>query len=198
MVFLRPEIQSFALLTRRVVRLNICRQVERAIPLIVEDLLEGLSNLGNVKAESGKTLAVLCCWYSRQMLFDVLSILKSDYRGQIKQTPVKAFVYLTHVEAHKRGREWVKDCGDDLEGCSFRAARTPTSLQRCGDTSLPDPQSAVRVAVETGDWICSKPSQAYRSELVSAGFQYLMSPSEDVIGGHPLQGLSRTTAPADR
>jgi hypothetical protein len=46
--------------------------------------------------------------------------------------------------------------------------------QAYSDASLPDPQIAVRVAVETDDWICSKPSQACRSELVSARFQYLM------------------------
>lgn len=81
------------------------------IPLIVEDLLEGLSQLGTVKAESGNTLAILARWYSRQMLFETLSLLKGDYRGQIKKSPVRAFVYLTHVEAHKRGKEWIKDCG---------------------------------------------------------------------------------------
>ena len=82
------------------------------IPYIVEDLMDGLAQLGTVKAESAKTLEVLARWYSRQMLFEVLSLLKADYRGQIKKTPIRAFMYLAHVEAHKRGKEWINDCGE--------------------------------------------------------------------------------------
>jgi hypothetical protein len=81
------------------------------IPDIVEGLISALSELGTVKKDSEKVLGTLARWYSRQMLFETLSILKADYRGQIKQTPIRAFIYLAHVEAHKRGREWIKECG---------------------------------------------------------------------------------------
>jgi len=81
------------------------------IPYIVEDLMGGLAQLGTIKQESAKTLEVLVRWYPRQMLFEVLSLLKADYRGEIKKSVIRAYMYLTHVEAHKRGKEWIKDCG---------------------------------------------------------------------------------------
>ena len=85
------------------------------IPLIVEDIMDGLSQLGTTHPNNTGVLTILARWYPRQMLFDVLSLLKADYRGQIKKSPIKAYVYLTHVEAHKRGREWISECGADCK-----------------------------------------------------------------------------------
>lgn len=83
------------------------------IPYIVEDVMDGLSQLGTVHRNSAKILNVLARWYPRQMLFDTLSLLKGDYRGLIKKSPIRAYMYLVHVEAHKRGREWIRECGKD-------------------------------------------------------------------------------------
>lgn len=81
------------------------------IPYIIEDIMDGLSQLGTVSPASTKILNVLARWYPRQMLLDVLSLLKGDYRGLIKKSPIRAYMYLVHVEAHKRGREWIRECG---------------------------------------------------------------------------------------
>lgn len=80
------------------------------IPYIIEDIVEGLSQLGTVHISSTKIINVLARWYPRQMLFDVLSLLKGDYRGLINKSPIRAYMYLVHVEAHKRSRDWIKEC----------------------------------------------------------------------------------------
>ena len=81
------------------------------IPYIVSDIFDGLSQLGTVYPSSEKILNVLARWYPRQMLMHVLSLLKGDYRGLIKTSPVRTYMYLVHVEAHQRELEWIKDCG---------------------------------------------------------------------------------------
>jgi hypothetical protein len=78
-------------------------------------------------------------------------------------------------------------------GCAFRATVTSTSLQRCGDTSLPDLQSTVRSAFAANDWICGKPSQACRTGLVCPRLQHPMSSPESIVGSHPLQRFDRTS-----
>ncbi len=62
-------------------------------------------------------LTSLATWYSRDMLFRALSILKADYRGKIKTSPIKAYLYVTHTLVHEQGKEWISDCG---KGCRYR------------------------------------------------------------------------------
>ncbi len=50
-----------------------------------------------------------------------------------------------------------------MGGCAFRSTRTPASLQRCGDTSLPDAQSFVRPAVEANNWLCGQSAGTCRA-----------------------------------
>ena len=90
---------------------------EEDIPFIVEDLIDGLEQIGSVPASSRKTLEILPRWYSRSMLFDRLAVLKADYRESVKTNPAAAYMYIVHVEAHLRGLDWIKDCGKD---CPYR------------------------------------------------------------------------------
>jgi len=44
------------------------------------------------------------------MLFDVLSVVKADYRGRIRKSPVRVFIAELHTEVHRRNKEWVGQC----------------------------------------------------------------------------------------
>ena len=88
-----------------------------AIPHIVDDLMEGLDFVGSVRPSSRKWLEYCCLWYSRDMLFMALGLLKGDYRGSVKTSVIRAYSYILHKLAHERGLEWVRDCGKD---CPYR------------------------------------------------------------------------------
>jgi hypothetical protein len=81
------------------------------IPYIVDDLFEGISWVGSIPEKERKNLTRLAQVYSREMLFQVLAILKADYQGSVKTTPIKAFMHLCHVTAHQKGVNWIKPCG---------------------------------------------------------------------------------------
>ena len=74
------------------------------------------------------------------------------------------------------------------------AGGAATSLQRCGDTSLPDHQSAVRIALEADDRVYGKPAEIGRAELGGAGLQHLVSATENVAGRHFIPGVNRAAA----
>lgn len=83
------------------------------IPYIVEDLAISFADTFRTRLprESKRTLSLLAHWYSKDMLFQALSIVKSDMRDTIKTSPIKAFVYQVHVMAHERNMPWINDCG---------------------------------------------------------------------------------------
>lgn len=85
------------------------------IPNIVDEIVEGLNFLGGAPASSVKLLETFAWCYPRQMLRERLSVLKADYRGMIKTSPIKAYVYLVHVEVHRSGKKWIKDCGSECK-----------------------------------------------------------------------------------
>ncbi len=99
------------------------------IAYIVGEILKTLSRLpGGVSSspKTQKTLELLGRWYSKNLLFRALAIVKSEV--QVKKTPVKAFVYQVHVLAHEQGFSWVRDCGDQ---CRYRPEnRTPLFEQK--------------------------------------------------------------------
>ena len=88
-----------------------------SIPHIVDDLMEGLQFVGSVKPSTRKWLEYCCLWYSRDMLFMALGLLKGDYRGNVKTSVIRAYSYVLHRLAHERGLEWVKECGKE---CPYR------------------------------------------------------------------------------
>ena len=75
-----------------------------------------------------------------------------------------------------------------MGGLTFSAAGTPTILQRCGDTSLPDPQSFVRPSVEANNWLCGQSAGICRAGLVSAGLQHLVSATKTLSVAIPYKG----------
>ena len=101
------------------------------IPYIVDEILTTLERIpGNtpVSKASKKTLSLLARWYSKNLLYQSLGIVKSDMRGNIRKTPIKAFVYQVHVLAHERGLQWVSNCG---EKCRYRPEnREPLFLEK--------------------------------------------------------------------
>lgn len=88
---------------------------EEDILYIVDDIVMGLNDAfgSRVSKESQKTFTILARWYDKQMLFQALSIVKADMRGNIKKTPIKAFMYQVHLMAHERNLRWISDCGDN-------------------------------------------------------------------------------------
>ena len=74
-----------------------------------------MGQIGSVRGVTQGVLEYMAMWYSRQMLFDALAIVKADLRGNIKTQPIKAYVYQVHVMAHERGKEWIKPCGKDCK-----------------------------------------------------------------------------------
>lgn len=86
-----------------------------SIPYIVDDLHDGFYDAFRVRLpkESKKTLELLTYWYSSDMLFQALAVVKADMRDTIKTSPIKAFVYRVHVMAHERNMPWIKDCGEN-------------------------------------------------------------------------------------
>ncbi len=89
------------------------------IPLIVDDIFEQLSHLGNVSETSRKTLETLARYYDRHLLLDTASIVKVDFRGKVKKSPVAAYINALHMEVHKRNLKWYNPskCGND---CKWR------------------------------------------------------------------------------
>ena len=85
------------------------------IPLIVDDIIEGLEHIGSTAGISRGVLETLALWYPREMLFNALSIVKSDLRGNIKKSAIRAYMYQVHVMAHERGKEWIRECGKDCK-----------------------------------------------------------------------------------
>lgn len=83
------------------------------IPYIVEELTLSFENAFRIRLpkESQRTMSLLAHWYSKEMLFQALSVVKSDMRDTIKTSPIKAFVYRVHVMAHERNMPWINDCG---------------------------------------------------------------------------------------
>jgi len=84
------------------------------IPRIVNAIIDGLQIVQPGRAHiSRQTLTHLAHWYPEGMLMRQLSVLKADYRETVKQSAIRAFIYLVHVEAHRRGLDWIKDCSPD-------------------------------------------------------------------------------------
>ena len=71
-------------------------------------------------------------------------------------------------------------------------------LQRCGDTSLFDYQSAVRSALATDDWIHGKRAEVGWTELKSARLQHLVSTAEIIFCRNSFPGIVWAVAPSDR
>lgn len=86
---------------------------KEAIPYIVEDLEEDFFRAFHYRLpkRSQRTLSLLAHWYTRDMLFQALSVVKADMQGTIKTSPIRAFVYRVHVMAHERKLPWINDCG---------------------------------------------------------------------------------------
>ena len=89
---------------------------EDDIPNIVANLVDGLKQIKPCTPERSRdTLELLARWYPEEMLMRVLAILRNDYRDRIETTTTRTFMYLMHVEAHRRGLEWIKDCGPNCK-----------------------------------------------------------------------------------
>lgn len=79
--------------------------------------MEGLDRLATTHPKNERILSVLARWYSQSMLIDVLAILKADYCGSIRTSPIRAYLYRVPVAAHERGLERINDCGSNCKHC---------------------------------------------------------------------------------
>jgi len=91
------------------------------IPVIVEDLMEALKSIpGGMREQPSKGfIEALAKWYPKEMLFKTLSVVKADYRGNIKKSAVRVFIAELHVEAHRRNLEWISQCHPSPEKCKY-------------------------------------------------------------------------------
>ena len=82
------------------------------INFVVDKICDGLDSVGFICRESsGRALANLAGCYSEELLLYVVSLVKADYQGKIKDSVIKTYMYKVHLVAHERGLDWIKDCG---------------------------------------------------------------------------------------
>jgi len=92
------------------------------VPIIRDELIEGLKRIPSPRSEAPNPdfIESLAKWYPEAMLRDVLSIVKSDYRGKIKASAVRTYIMELHIECHRRGLDWVKPCHPSKEACRYQ------------------------------------------------------------------------------
>lgn len=83
-----------------------------------DEIIINIESIGSIdKRSAHKTIKNLLHYYDKNMLLLCASRLKVEYKGIVKQSVIKTFMYVVHCEAHNRGLEWIKDCGKD---CTYR------------------------------------------------------------------------------
>lgn len=99
---------------------------EHLIPVIVDELISEIRHIpcSYPTEPSRGFIEMLVRWYSEKMLREALAIVKADYHGKIRSSPVKAFVAQVHIEAHNRNLKWVKPCKPSIKACRYNG-RTP-------------------------------------------------------------------------
>ena len=89
---------------------------EDDIDSIVAAIVDGLQVVQPGRVHISKqALTYLAHWYPETMLMRQLSVLKADYRECIKESAIRTYMYLVHVEAHRRGLSWIKECGPQCQ-----------------------------------------------------------------------------------
>lgn len=109
--------QDYKLVARRVPRIVKERRPGRLanpkeeIPLIVEDIIEGLREMdgGKGREPNPNTIRILAMWYRRSLLLGILAEVRADYRGRIKKSAVQLYVSEVRRKVKESGREWITD-----------------------------------------------------------------------------------------
>ena len=110
--------KDYKLITRRIPRITKSRRPRKLansskeIPLLVEDIIDGLVSLPGGKQKTPPnpaTIKKLVMWYPRHLLMGTLQEVRADYRGQITHSATHIYMAELRRKVKEAGLEWITD-----------------------------------------------------------------------------------------